>query len=76
MLASGVDVVRVSRMLGHASPAITLNVYAHVIPAEHHDDADALLDLVRASASVTAIGRAVPKRSQEQDAPAEPVVTV
>jgi integrase len=29
LIAAGVDIVTVSRRLGHASPAITLNVYAH-----------------------------------------------
>lgn len=46
-LARGADVVRVSRMLGHASPAITLNVYSHMLPKEHYGDADALYELVR-----------------------------
>lgn len=32
MLASGVPVKVVSEMLGHASPTITLSVYAHVMP--------------------------------------------
>jgi integrase len=32
MLAAGVPVKVVSEMLGHASPTITLAVYAHVIP--------------------------------------------
>lgn len=38
MLASGVPITRVSALLGHASPAITLAVYSHVMP-EHKDDA-------------------------------------
>jgi len=32
MLASGVPVKVVSEMLGHASPTITLSIYAHVMP--------------------------------------------
>lgn len=32
MLASGVPVKVVSEMLGHASPTITLSIYAHVLP--------------------------------------------
>jgi integrase len=32
MLASGVPVKVVSEMLGHASPTITLTIYAHVLP--------------------------------------------
>ncbi|MGD0533586.1 MAG: tyrosine-type recombinase/integrase, partial [Methyloceanibacter sp.] len=30
LIASGQDVVTVSRRLGHASPTITLSVYAHL----------------------------------------------
>jgi len=32
LLASGTDLVRVQKLLGHASPAITLGIYAHAIP--------------------------------------------
>ena len=38
LLASGVPITRVSALLGHASPAITLAVYSHVMP-DHKDDA-------------------------------------
>jgi integrase len=31
LLSQGMDVVSVSRLLGHSSPAITLNVYSHAI---------------------------------------------
>jgi integrase len=34
MLASGVGVKVVSEMLGHASPTITLAIYAHVLPGQ------------------------------------------
>lgn len=30
LIAAGLDVVAVSRRLGHASPALTLNVYSHL----------------------------------------------
>jgi integrase len=30
LIAAGVDVVKVSRRLGHGSATITLNVYAHL----------------------------------------------
>jgi integrase len=33
LLAAGVPVKEVSERLGHASPVITLGVYAHVIPS-------------------------------------------
>jgi integrase len=32
LLATGVDVVAVSRLLGHSSPIVTLSVYSHAIP--------------------------------------------
>jgi len=38
LLAAGWDVVRVSRRLGHANPAITMGIYAHLI-ADDRDDA-------------------------------------
>ncbi len=40
LLASGEDVVRVSRLLGHASPKITLDVYSHALPTEHYATAE------------------------------------
>jgi len=46
MLANGTDVVRVSRLLGHSSPVITMTVYAHQLPKEHYDDGDRLAKLV------------------------------
>ncbi len=30
LIDAGIDVVKISRRLGHASPAITLRVYAHL----------------------------------------------
>jgi integrase len=30
LIASGLDVVAVSRRLGHASPTVTLNIYSHL----------------------------------------------
>jgi integrase len=36
MLANGVPVAEVARILGHASPAITLRLYAHAIPGSEH----------------------------------------
>jgi hypothetical protein len=34
LLASGVNVVTASKLLGHATPAVTLGVYAHVLPSD------------------------------------------
>ena len=39
LVAAGVDVVQISRRLGHGSPAVTLNVYTHLFDAS--DDAAA-----------------------------------
>jgi integrase len=33
LIARGVDVLTISRRLGHASPSITLNVYGHLMPS-------------------------------------------
>lgn len=33
LLSAGVDVLTVSKRLGHASPSITLNIYGHVLPS-------------------------------------------
>jgi integrase len=46
LIANGEDVVRVSRLLGHASPTITLRVYSHMLPKEHYGSAERLADLV------------------------------
>lgn len=45
MLSKGVRVDLVSQMLGHSKPAMTLNVYAHLMPG---DDTAALAALHRA----------------------------
>jgi integrase len=42
MLASGVPLEVVSRVLGHAGIAITLSTYAEVVPELHRDAASAL----------------------------------
>jgi hypothetical protein len=36
LIASGLDVVFVSRQLGHAHPGITLEVYSHLFAARDH----------------------------------------
>ena len=37
MLASGEPVKIVQELLGHSSPAITLSIYAHVLPGMAED---------------------------------------
>jgi integrase len=45
LIAAGADIVFVSRQLGHASPEITLRVYAHLFDrAEHAEAVRAMLD--------------------------------
>jgi integrase len=46
LIANGEDIVRVSRLLGHASPAITLKVYSHMLPREHYRSTEVLSTLV------------------------------
>ncbi len=46
MISNGEDIVRVSRMLGHANASITLNVYSHLVPKEHDGSGDRLASLV------------------------------
>ena len=43
LIAAGLDVVRVSRRLGHGSPAITLGVYSHLFE-DTDDGAAAAID--------------------------------
>jgi integrase len=45
LLANGVDVVAASRLLGHSSPIVTLNVYSHAIPKERAGLTDKLANL-------------------------------
>jgi integrase len=49
LLSVGVDVVRVSKALGHANPHITFTVYAHAIPKERHGAGDVLARLMAQS---------------------------
>jgi integrase len=46
MISNGEDIVRVSRMLGHANASITLNVYGHLVPKAHDGSGDRLASLV------------------------------
>ncbi|MHC4705525.1 MAG: tyrosine-type recombinase/integrase [Planctomycetota bacterium] len=49
MIAYGEDIVRISRLLGHSSPTVTLNVYSHMLPNDHYGGADRLASLVYGS---------------------------
>lgn len=46
LIASGEDIVRVSRLLGHANPTITLKVYSHMLPNEHYGGVERLARLL------------------------------
>ncbi len=46
MIRNGEDIVRVSRLMGHANASITLNVYSHMIPREHDPSGDRLASLI------------------------------
>ena len=52
LIAAGLDVVSVSKRLGHATPTITLNVYSHLF-----DRAD-----TRAAAAIDAVLAGTPKK--------------
>ena len=51
MLANGIPIMVVSRILGHSSAAITLRVYGHLMPGGM-EDAAALMDEVTAGAEI------------------------
>jgi integrase len=42
LIASGLDVVLISRRLGHANPTVTLNVYGHLFKHDDRAAADAI----------------------------------
>jgi integrase len=51
LIAGGQDVVTVSRRLGHASPTITLSVYAHLFAPTDQAAADAIESLLKPKAN-------------------------
>lgn len=46
LISNGEDIVRVSRLMGHANASITLNIYSHLMPREHDPSADRLAALI------------------------------
>jgi integrase len=42
LIADGVPLPVVAKQLGHASPAITMQVYAHMVPGQQREAADAI----------------------------------
>jgi integrase len=55
LLQNGVPVTVVSKMLGHASPAMTLNVYSHALP-DSLDEAAGVMEAVIFSRQVKTKG--------------------
>ena len=62
MLAGGVSIKELAEYLGHADPAFTLRVYAHLLPSSH-DRARAVIN-DRFSHLMTATDPLVPKRQR------------
>ena len=54
LIGSGMDILTISRRLGHASPSITLNVYGHLI-AGNDDRARQVMDAAFGAQSVAAL---------------------
>ena len=52
LISCGIDVVKISKRLGHASPTITLNVYAHLFDQREDKSATAINDAVAALLAV------------------------
>jgi Phage integrase family len=69
LLLAGVPVHVVSERLGHASPVITMQVYAHVLPGSQREAAEMFASLVEGgkhderSRNIRAASRAIPGRS-------------
>lgn len=56
LIASGVDVVTVSRRLGHASPVVTLSVYAHLVRNNDQAVTDAIDAALRTTTEQGKVG--------------------
>lgn len=48
-VAAGTTVVELAQMMGHASPAVTMEVYAHLLSGTQRPTANKLTDLVQAN---------------------------
>jgi integrase len=53
LIASGLDVLTISRRLGHASPAVTLTIYGHLFRNRDREAADAIEVAPRTTVSVS-----------------------
>ncbi|MBQ4369945.1 MAG: tyrosine-type recombinase/integrase, partial [Oscillospiraceae bacterium] len=50
LIANGADIVSVSKRLGHSTPSVTTDIYAHLIEATEQRNADILADAYRKKA--------------------------
>ncbi len=46
MIANGVDIVTVSKMLGHANPSMTTDVYSHIIEESKRKATECVADVI------------------------------
>ena len=68
LISAGLNVVYVSRQLGHSSPSITLNVYGHLFDRERHaEQAGTAMDAVLGHTWATSDGK-----QRENPPPAQP----
>jgi len=75
LVAAGVDVVTVSRFMGHASPQITLTVYSHVIPKERHGASELLAKLMRESGNKVQSGNKMETSGGPKAVPGGPMAS-
>jgi integrase len=47
LISEGIDIVQISKRLGHASPTITLNTYSHLFKKDDDDLVSALEKALR-----------------------------
>jgi hypothetical protein len=73
LLAAGVNVVTVSRFMGHASPQITLTIYSHVIPKERRGASELLAKLMRESGNKLQSGNKMETAGGSEAIPGGPV---
>ena len=65
MLNNGVDVLIVSKRLGHSKPSITLDVYGHLIPSSQEKAAD-LIDALITPISIDGFTPVAPELHQAE----------
>jgi integrase len=68
MLNNGIDVLVVSRMLGHSRASVTLDIYGHLIPSSQGKAADLMEDLVTPISAVSFAPTASKKAFVKRDA--------